>query len=107
MWSSNFSLFNALEKMPSHVKFLKDILYKKRRLNEFEIVALTQETRNIFKKRILEKMGNPRSFVIPCLISGIDLGRALCDLGVSISLMLLFVLKKFEISVARPTTVSL
>ncbi|KAA0057395.1 uncharacterized protein E5676_scaffold216G00670 [Cucumis melo var. makuwa] len=48
--------------MPSYVKFLKDILSKKRRLNEYKIVALMQE------------------------IGKIALGCALCDLGASINL---------------------
>ncbi|KAJ9546881.1 hypothetical protein OSB04_019424 [Centaurea solstitialis] len=39
----NIPLVEALEQMPNYVKFLKDILNKKRRLSEFEIVALTKE----------------------------------------------------------------
>lgn len=32
---------NVLEKMPSYVKFLKDILTKKWQMNDYETVALT------------------------------------------------------------------
>ncbi|KAJ9536280.1 hypothetical protein OSB04_un000552 [Centaurea solstitialis] len=39
----NIPLVEALEQMPNYVKFLKDILNKKRRLSEFETVALTKE----------------------------------------------------------------
>ena len=35
--------FEALENMPSYSKFLKEILSKKRKLDEFETVALTEE----------------------------------------------------------------
>ncbi|XP_062114496.1 uncharacterized protein LOC133825591 [Humulus lupulus] len=38
----NIPLVEALEQMPNYVKFLKDILTKKRRLGEFETVALTE-----------------------------------------------------------------
>ena len=34
---------DALEQMPSYVKFMKDILSKKRRLSDFEIVNLIEE----------------------------------------------------------------
>lgn len=39
----NIPLVEALEQMPNYVKFMKDILTKKRRMGEFEIVALTKE----------------------------------------------------------------
>ncbi|XP_063939750.1 uncharacterized protein LOC135148455 [Daucus carota subsp. sativus] len=38
----NIPLVEALEQMPNYVKFMKDILTKKRRLGEFETVALTK-----------------------------------------------------------------
>ncbi|KAA0054400.1 hypothetical protein E5676_scaffold2750G00210 [Cucumis melo var. makuwa] len=47
---------DALEKIPSNVKFLKDILAKKRRMNDCETVALTQTTSDVFKNGIIEKM---------------------------------------------------
>ena len=40
----NIPFVEALEQMPNYVKFLKDILVRKKRLGEFEIVALTQES---------------------------------------------------------------
>ncbi|KAH9647957.1 hypothetical protein KPL70_025394 [Citrus sinensis] len=39
----NIPFVEALEQMPNYTNFFKDILTKKRRLGEFEIVALTQE----------------------------------------------------------------
>ncbi|KAA3469716.1 Retrovirus-related Pol polyprotein from transposon 17.6 [Gossypium australe] len=38
----NISLVEALEQMPNYVKFVKDILLKKLRLGEFEIVAFIE-----------------------------------------------------------------
>lgn len=38
----NIPFADALEQMPSYVKFMKDILSKKRKLGEFETVALTE-----------------------------------------------------------------
>ncbi|KAA0056420.1 putative lrr receptor-like serinethreonine-protein kinase [Cucumis melo var. makuwa] len=67
--------------MPSYVKFLKDILVKRRRLNDFKTVALKQVISDLFKNGVLEKMTDPRSFTVPCSIERMELGRALCDLG--------------------------
>ena len=39
----NIPFKDAFEQMPSYVKFMKDMLSRKRRLSEFEIVNLTKE----------------------------------------------------------------
>ena len=39
----NIPFADALEQMPSYVKFMKDILSQKRRLADFETVNLTEE----------------------------------------------------------------
>ena len=39
----NIPFADALEQMPSYVKFIKDILPKKRILSYYEIVALIEE----------------------------------------------------------------
>ncbi|KAJ9544781.1 hypothetical protein OSB04_024488 [Centaurea solstitialis] len=100
----NIPLVEALEQMPSYVKFLKDILNKKRRLGEFETVALTKECSALLTDKIPQKLKDPGSFTIPCSIGGKEVGHALCDLGASINLMPLSIFKKLGIGEARPTT---
>ncbi|XP_057803366.1 uncharacterized protein LOC131018669 [Salvia miltiorrhiza] len=103
----NIPLVEALEQMPNYVKFLKDILTKKRMLGEFETIALTEGSSAILKNKIPPKLKDPGSFTIPCAIGGRDIGKALCDLGAIINLMPLSVFKKLGIGGARPTTVTL
>ncbi|XP_062094211.1 uncharacterized protein LOC133800271 [Humulus lupulus] len=103
----NIPLVEALEQMPNYMKFLKDILTKKRRLGEFETVALTKGCSAMLKRKIPPKLKDPGSFTIPCSIGGRDVGRALCDLGASINLMPMSIFKKLGIGEARPTTVTL
>ncbi|KAJ9543738.1 LOW QUALITY PROTEIN: hypothetical protein OSB04_023445 [Centaurea solstitialis] len=103
----NIPLVEALEQMPNYVKFLKDILSKKRKLNEFETVALTQECSAILTCKIPPKLKDPGSFTISCSIGGQEVGLALCDLGASINLMPLSVFNKLGIGEVRPTTVTL
>ena len=38
----NIPFIDALEQMPSYVKFMKDILSKKRKLEDYETIALTE-----------------------------------------------------------------
>ncbi|XP_062089221.1 uncharacterized protein LOC133795776 [Humulus lupulus] len=103
----NIPLVEALEQMPNYVKFLKDILTKKRRLGEFETVALTEGCSAMLKSKIPPKLKDPGSFTIPCSIGGRDVGRALCDLGASINLMPMSIFKKLGIGEVRLTTVTL
>ncbi|XP_060969758.1 uncharacterized protein LOC133036986 [Cannabis sativa] len=103
----NIPLVEALEQMPTYVKFLKDILTKKRRLGEFETVALTEGCSAMLKSKIPPKLKDPGSFTIPISIGGRDVGRALCDLGASINLMPMSTFRKLGIGEARPTTVTL
>ena len=47
----NIPFADALEHMPNYVKFMKDILSRKRRLSEFETVNLTEECSAILKRK--------------------------------------------------------
>ena len=83
----NIPFSDALEQMPSYVKFMKDILSQKRRLADFETVNLTEECSAILQRKLPQKIKDPGSFTIPCTIGNAIFERALCDLGASINLM--------------------
>ncbi|XP_062104070.1 uncharacterized protein LOC133815230 [Humulus lupulus] len=103
----NILLVEALEQIPNYVKFLKDILTKKRRIGEFETVALTEGCSVILKNKIPPKLKDLDNFTIPCSIGVRDVGRALCDFAASINLMPMSIFKKLETGEARPTIVTL
>ncbi|KAH9751689.1 hypothetical protein KPL71_014391 [Citrus sinensis] len=103
----NLPFVEALEQMPNYVKFLKDILVRKRRLGEFETVALTQESSHMLQNKISAKVKDLGSFTIPCSIGTRYAGRVLCDLGASINLMPLSVFKQLGVGECGPTTVTL
>ena len=77
----------ALEQTPSYVKFIKKILANKKKLSEYETIALSEECNAILQKKLPPKLNDPRSFTIPCSIKTTVFERALCDLGASINLM--------------------
>ncbi|XP_061981416.1 uncharacterized protein LOC133701499 [Populus nigra] len=93
--------------MSSYVKFLKDILSNKRKLEEYKTVALTEECNAILQKKLPPKLKDPGSFTIPCSIENSIFEKALCDLGASINLMPLSIFKKLGLGEAKPTTVIL
>ncbi|KAJ9565994.1 LOW QUALITY PROTEIN: hypothetical protein OSB04_001960 [Centaurea solstitialis] len=103
----NIPLLEAIERMPNYTKFLKDILNKKKRLTEYETVALTEGCSALLTKKIPPKMKDPGSFTIPCSIGGKTIRKALCDLGAGINLMPLSVFTTLGIGEARPTTISI
>ena len=103
----NIPFVDALEQMPSYVKFMKDILSQKRRLADSETVNLTEECSAILQRKLPQKLKDPGSFIIPCAIGNAIFERALCDLGASINLMPLSIFKRLGIGEARPTIVTL
>ncbi|KAK7314094.1 hypothetical protein VNO77_39304 [Canavalia gladiata] len=103
----NIPLAEALEEMPSYAKFMKELLSKKRRLKEDETVALTEECSAIIQRKLPQKLKDPGSFSIPCTIGNLQIGKALCDLGASINLMPLSIMKKLKIEEVKPTTMCL
>ncbi|XP_062085440.1 uncharacterized protein LOC133791536 [Humulus lupulus] len=93
--------------MSSYVKFMKEILSKKRRLEDFETVALTEECSAILQRKLPQKLQYSGSFTIPCTIGKFECKHALCDLGASINLMPLSIFRKLGLGETKPTTITL
>ena len=103
----NVPFADALEQMFGYVKFMKDILSKKRRLSDFKTVNLTEECSAILQRKLPHKLKDPGNFTIPCTIGNSIFERDFCDLGASINLMLLSIFRRQGLGEARPTTVTL
>ena len=102
----NIPFADALEQMPNYVKFMKNILLKKRRLLDFETVNLTEECSAILQRKLPQKLKDPGSFTTPYTIENSIFERTLCDLGASINLMSLSIFKLLGLGEAGPTTVT-
>ena len=103
----NIPFAEVLEQMPIYVKFMKELLSKKKHLKGDETVVLTKECSAIIQNNLSRKMLDPGSFQIPCTIGSTTFEKALCDLGASINLMPLSVMKKLQIQEAQPTRIAL
>ncbi len=103
----NIPFTEALSQTPLYAKFLKEILLKKRKLENYGTVALTEECSAILQNKLPPKLKDPGSFSIPCLIGDKKIDKALCNLGANVSLMPLSICKKLDIGELKPTTISL
>ncbi|KAK2369518.1 hypothetical protein QL285_082647 [Trifolium repens] len=97
----------VLEQMPLYAKFMKELLTKKRRLKEDEPVLMNEECSAIIQSKLPQKKKDPGSFTIPISIGNLHVGRALCDLGASINLMPLSLMKRIPGAVTKPTKMQL
>ena len=82
--------------MPHYAKFMKDIISKKRKLDEGGVVYLSATCSAIIQKNMPQKMKDLGSFTIPCIIGNHEFGKALCDSGASINLMPFPVVKRLS-----------
>ncbi|XP_062100367.1 uncharacterized protein LOC133806262 [Humulus lupulus] len=64
----NISFTEALEQMPNYVKFMKEIMSNKRKMGDYESVALTEECNAISQRKLPQKLRDLGSFTIPCTI---------------------------------------
>ncbi|XP_063942853.1 uncharacterized protein LOC135150473 [Daucus carota subsp. sativus] len=103
----NIPFAEALEQMPSYAKFMKGILSRKLKLEDLEIVALTEECSAVLQQKLPSKLKDPGSFTIPCTIGPLSFDKCLCDLGASINLMPLSVFKKLGLPEPKPTNMYL
>ncbi|XP_073030643.1 uncharacterized protein [Primulina eburnea] len=55
----NIPFADALEQMPNYAKFIKDVMSKKRKLQEFETVKLTEECSAILQRKLPQKLKDP------------------------------------------------
>ncbi|XP_068480948.1 uncharacterized protein [Phaseolus vulgaris] len=93
--------------MPTYARFMKDLLTKKRRLKEQGIVELEAGCSAIIQKSLPQKSKDPGSFTLPVTIGNFTVAKALLDLGASINLMPLSMLKKIGDVEILPTRMTL
>ncbi|KAG8496817.1 hypothetical protein CXB51_008055 [Gossypium anomalum] len=73
--------------MPNAMKFLKELLANKRELDEASHVELNAVCSAVLQNKLPNKLKDPGSFTIPCLIGSLDVNNALANLGASINVM--------------------
>jgi len=103
----NIPLLDAIQQIPSYAKSLKDCCTHKRKFQDHEKVALTEEVSDVLLRKMPPKLKDPGSFTIPCKIGDQLFDRALLDLGASINLLPYTVYETLGLGELQPTSITL
>ncbi|GKD03120.1 reverse transcriptase domain-containing protein, partial [Tanacetum coccineum] len=103
----DISFADALLLMPRFAPTIKSLLMNKEKLLELAKIPLNENCSAMLLKKLLEKLGDPGKFLIPCNFPGMDVCHALADLGASINLMPLLIWKKLSLPELTPTRMTL
>ena len=97
----------AMHQTPTYARFLKELLTKKRKFPEDETVELEAGCSAIIQKVIPQKSCDPGSFTLPITVGNLYVDMALLDLGASINLILLSMMRRIGEVEVRPTRMTL
>jgi hypothetical protein len=92
-------------KLPPYSKYMKDIVFNKRKIRSEEISTLLANYS--FNGKVLEKLGDLGIPTIPCSIKNNYFRTALCDLGAGVSVMPFSLYKRLDLEKLISTNISL
>ena len=92
--------------MPNYVKFMKEIMSNKKKLEAYETVNLSKNYNVIIQRKLREKKKDLGSFSIPCVIGEQTFNKVLCDHGSNINLMPYHAAKRLNLGEIEPITLS-
>ncbi|GJS92260.1 reverse transcriptase domain-containing protein [Tanacetum coccineum] len=103
----NVPLIDVLAGMPNYGKFLKLLVSNKHKLQQISAAFLSDESFDMIQNKVPPKLGDPKSFLIPCTFSKAFSCNALADLGASINLMSYSLYAKLSLETFKPTKMSM
>ena len=71
----NIPFIESLAQMPYYAKFMKEILNKKRKLDDYRIVNLSINCGAIIQKKLPQKMQDLEASLYPALLEIMNLGK--------------------------------
>ncbi|GJT57553.1 reverse transcriptase domain-containing protein [Tanacetum coccineum] len=102
----NVPLVDVLIGMSNYGKFLKELVSNKHKLEQISLAFLSDESLAIIQNKVLPKLEDPRSFLIPCTFSKTFSCNALAGLGASINLMPYSLYGQLSLETLKPTKMS-
>ncbi|GJX43754.1 reverse transcriptase domain-containing protein [Tanacetum coccineum] len=103
----NVPLIDVLAGMPNYGKFLKELISNKHKIKQISAAFLSDESSAMIQNKVPPKLGDPKSFLIPCNFNKTFSFNALVDLGASINLMPYSLYAKLSLETLRPTKMSI
>ncbi|GJV17509.1 reverse transcriptase domain-containing protein [Tanacetum coccineum] len=93
--------------MPNYGKFLKELISNKHKIEQISAAFLSDESSAMIQNKVPPKLGDPRSFLIPCNFNKTFSCNALADLDASINLMSYSLYAKLSLKNLKPTKMSI
>ncbi|GJZ69332.1 reverse transcriptase domain-containing protein [Tanacetum coccineum] len=102
----NIPLVDVLAGMPNYGKFLKELVSNKHKLEQISSTFLSDESSAMIQNKVLPKLGDPRSFLIPCNFRKAFSCNALADLDSTINPMSYSLYAKLSLETLKLTKMS-
>ncbi|GKA38429.1 reverse transcriptase domain-containing protein, partial [Tanacetum coccineum] len=102
----NIPLVDVLARMPNYGKFLKELISNKHKIEQIYAAFIGDESSAMIQNKVPPKLGDLRSFLIPCNFNKTFSCNALADLGARISLMPYSLYAKLSLETLKPTKIS-
>ncbi|GKE22218.1 reverse transcriptase domain-containing protein [Tanacetum coccineum] len=103
----NIPLVDVLAGMPNYEKFLKELISNKHKIEQIFVAFLSDESSTMIQNKVPPKLGDPRSFLMPCNFNKSFSCNALADLDASINLMPYSLYAKLSLETLKPTKMSI
>nr|GEU46460.1 DNA-directed DNA polymerase [Tanacetum cinerariifolium] len=100
------AVFTRSAGMPNYEKFLKELICNKHKIKQIYVAFLSDESSTMIQNKVPPKVGDPRSFLIPCNFNRTLSCNALADLGASIKLMPYSLYAILSLETLKPTKMS-
>ncbi|GKB81679.1 reverse transcriptase domain-containing protein, partial [Tanacetum coccineum] len=102
----NVPLIDVLAGIPNYGKFLKELISNKHKIKQISAAFLSDESSTMIQNKVPPKLGDPKSFNIPCNFNKTFSCNALADLGANINLMTYSLYAKLSLETLKPTKMS-
>ena len=103
----NIPLLDAIKKIPSYAKFLKDLCTVKRKLSVNKEEFMTEQSTSLIRNNLPPKYKEPGSPTISIVVGNSKLGHALVSLGASVNLLPSSVYVELGLGELEPTNITL
>ena len=103
----NIPLPDAIKKIPSYAKFLKDLCTVKSKLGVNKEAFMTKQSTSLIRNNLPPKYKDPRSPTISIVVGNSKLGHALVDLGASVNVLPHSVYVDLGLGELEPTNITL
>ena len=103
----NIPLLDAIKKIPSYAKFLKDLCTVKRKLGFNKETFMIEQSTSLIRNNLPQKYKDLGSPTISIVVGNSKLGHALVDLGESVNLLPYSIYVELELGELEPTNITL